>query len=150
MDIDSEHMHVPEAEYQAVVRMPTAEYRRIFTDLAVIGETVTIEACKQSVAFSVEGDIGVGALNLAQSDAADEKEAKDTVTISVKEPIKMTFPGPYLVMFTKASPVADTVSLCLQDGRPLAVEFGLPEEHGYVRFYLAPKLEDEEDDGEEE
>lgn len=150
MDIDSEHMDVPEDEYQAVIQMPSSEYRRIFTDLSVIGETVTIEACKQSVSFTVEGDIGEGSLNVTQSDAADD--SKEAVSISVKEPIKMTFPGRYLVMFTKAVPVSKQVSLCLQEGRPLAVEFTLPEEHGYVRYYLAPKLDDEEDgeDGEGE
>lgn len=140
MDIDSEHMSVPDDEYQAVIHMPSAEYRRIFTDLAVIGDTVTIEASKQSACFSVDGDIGVGALNIHQSDAADE--GKDAVAISVKEPIKMTFPGRYLVMFTKAVPVSSQVSLCMQEERPLAVEFTLPEEHGYVRYYLAPKIDD--------
>lgn len=135
MDIDSEHMNVPEDEYQAVVHMPSAEYKRIFTDLAVIGETVTIEATKQSICFSVEGDIGVGALNIHQSDAVDEKDA---VSISVTEPIRMTFPGQYLVNFTKAVPVSNQVSLCMQEGRPIAVEFTLPEEHGYGRFTISP------------
>jgi proliferating cell nuclear antigen len=143
MDIDSEHMSVPDDDYQAMVHMPAAEYRRIFTDLAVIGETVTIDVSKQSACFSVDGDIGVGALSIHQSDAADE--GKDCVSISVKEPIKMTFPGRYLVLFTKACPVSSTVSLCLQEGRPLAIEFTLPEEHGYVRFYLAPKIDESED-----
>ncbi len=131
MDIDSEHMNVPNGEYQAVIHMPSSEYRRIFTDLSVIGDTVTIEASKQSVCFSVDGDIGVGALNVRQSDAVDEKQA---VSISVKEPVKMTFPGRYLVMFTKACPVSQTVSLCLHEEQPLAVEFTLPEEHGYGTF----------------
>lgn len=128
MDIDSEHMNVPEDEYHAVVNMPTSEYKRVFTDLSVIGDTVTIEASKQSVCFSVEGDIGVGALNVHQSDAVDDKDA---VSISVAEPIRMTFPGQYLVNFTKACAVSSQVSLCMQEGRPMAVEFTLPEEHGY-------------------
>ncbi|CAI0392983.1 unnamed protein product, partial [Linum tenue] len=39
MDIDSEHLGIPDAEYQAIVRMPSAEFMRICKDLATIGDT---------------------------------------------------------------------------------------------------------------
>lgn len=39
MDIDSEHLGIPEAEYQAIVRMPSAEFARICKDLSSIGDT---------------------------------------------------------------------------------------------------------------
>lgn len=147
MDIDSENMNVPDdSEYQAVVNISSPEYRRIFNDLSIIGDTITIDVTKNNACFSVEGDIGNGSLALQQTDSADDKNA---VTISVNEPVKMTFPGKYLNMFTKAVPVSDSVTLCIQDGNPLAVEFALPDELGFVRYFLAPKI-DQEDDGEED
>lgn len=147
MDIDSENMNVPDdSDYQAVINIPSAEYRRIFNDLSIIGDTISIEATKNNACFSVEGDIGNGSLNIQQSDSADDK---NPVTISVNDPVKMTFPGKYLNMFTKAVPVSDSVTLCVQDGNPLAVEFSLPEELGFVRYFLAPKIDQEdEEDGE--
>ena len=39
MDIDSEHLGIPETEYSAVVRMPAAEFARICKDLSNIGDT---------------------------------------------------------------------------------------------------------------
>jgi len=39
MDIDSEHLGIPEAEYHAIVRMPSAEFGRICRDLSSIGDT---------------------------------------------------------------------------------------------------------------
>lgn len=39
MDIDSEHLGIPEAEYNAIVRMPSAEFARICKDLSSIGDT---------------------------------------------------------------------------------------------------------------
>ena len=39
MDIDSEHLGIPEAEYHAIVRMPSAEFAKICKDLASIGDT---------------------------------------------------------------------------------------------------------------
>lgn len=147
LDIDSETMNVPDdSDYQAIINMPSAEYRRVFNDLSIIGDTISIDVTKNNACFSVEGDIGSGSLNIQQSDSADDKGA---VTINVNEPVKMTFPGKYLNMFTKAVPVSDSVTLCIQDGNPLAIEFALPEEFGFVRYFLAPKIDQDDDDEEE-
>ena len=39
MDIDSEHLGIPDTEYSAVVKMPAAEFQRIMRDLSSIGDT---------------------------------------------------------------------------------------------------------------
>ena len=39
MDIDSEHLGIPEAEYHAIVRMQSAEFSRICKELTRIGDT---------------------------------------------------------------------------------------------------------------
>ena len=142
MDIDSEHMGVPEdAEYAAVINMPSAEYRRIFTDLYVIGDTITISAEKQQVTFSVEGDIGNGSMTIQQSDGGSDD--KNPVTMTVNNPIKITCSGKYLNMFAKAVPIADTVTICMEEDNPIALEFAIPEQQGFVRYFLAPKIDNE-------
>ena len=39
MDIDQEHLGIPDTEYAATIAMPAAEFRRICTDLAVMSES---------------------------------------------------------------------------------------------------------------
>lgn len=39
MDIDQDHLAIPETEYSATVEMPTAEFRRICTDLNALSES---------------------------------------------------------------------------------------------------------------
>lgn len=39
MDIDSEHLGIPDNEYDATVKMPAAEFQRIVRDLSTIGDT---------------------------------------------------------------------------------------------------------------
>lgn len=39
MDIESEHLGIPETEYKCNVRMPSAEFQRIIRDIAVFGDT---------------------------------------------------------------------------------------------------------------
>lgn len=41
MDIDSEHLTVPEQTYACTVKMPANEFQRICRDLAVLGDTCT-------------------------------------------------------------------------------------------------------------
>lgn len=64
MEIDSEHLGIPETEYSATIRMPSSEYARICKDLATIGETVTISATKDGVKFSASGDVGVANITI--------------------------------------------------------------------------------------
>ena len=55
-----------------------------------------------------------------------------------------TFSVQYLVNFTKAAPLSSAVTLHMADKVPLLVEFAF--ENGHVRYYLAPKLAETDDD----
>lgn len=39
MDIDQEHLGIPETEYAATISMPSSEFKRICTDLAAMSES---------------------------------------------------------------------------------------------------------------
>jgi proliferating cell nuclear antigen len=52
MDIDSEHLGIPDTEYKCVVKMPSAEFKRICTEITVMGDTVKISASKDGVKVS--------------------------------------------------------------------------------------------------
>ncbi len=41
MDIDSEHLGIPDTDYNAQVKMPSAEFQRICRDLSTLGDTGT-------------------------------------------------------------------------------------------------------------
>ena len=50
----------------------------------------------------------------------------------------------YLTMFSKASCLANQVVLSMSPDVPLVLEYNIGE-IGHVRYYLAPKIEDEDD-----
>ncbi len=56
----------------------------------------------------------------------------------------LNFNPRYLNSFAKAASLSDHVSLSMSQEVPLVVEFKIPD-LGYLRFYLAPKIEDEAD-----
>ncbi|KAE8618768.1 hypothetical protein XENTR_v10009494 [Xenopus tropicalis] len=65
------------------------------------------------------------------------------VTIEMNEPVQLTFALRYLNFFTKATPLSPTVTLSMSADIPLVVEYKIAD-MGHVKYYLAPKIEDEE------
>jgi proliferating cell nuclear antigen len=71
MDIDQEHLGIPETAYDATITMSSAEFQRICRDLTALGESVRIEATKEGVKFSAEGEVGSGSVLLKQTAGRD-------------------------------------------------------------------------------
>ncbi|PNX80502.1 proliferating cell nuclear antigen large form protein [Trifolium pratense] len=143
MDIDSEHLGIPEAEYHAIVRMPSAEFARICKDLSSIGDTVVISVTKEGVKFSTKGDIGSANIVCRQNTTVDKPD--DATVIEMNEPVALQFALRYMNSFTKATPLSNTVTISLSNELPVVVEYKIAE-MGYVRFYLAPKIEEDEEE----
>ena len=72
MDIDSEHLGIPETDYDVTLRMPSVEFQRICRDLASIGDTVGISVTKDGVKFSTTGDIGEANITVRQNSEDDK------------------------------------------------------------------------------
>ncbi len=144
MDIDSEHLGIPETEYKAVVTMPSGEFQRIVRDLGIIGDTVGIGCEKDGVRFSVTGDLGSGNVVLKQNTSADKPDL--ATLIELEEPVELSFALRYLSLFTKATGLSPQASLSMSPEVPLVVEYKIDDETAsYLRYYLAPKVDEDED-----
>lgn len=141
MDIDQEHLGIPETEYAATITMPSAEFKRICTDLLAMSESVNIEASKDGIKFSCTGDIGNGSVTLRSHTNVDKP--KENIDIELGEPVSLTFSLKYLANFCKAAGLSDSVKICLSSEVPLLVEYNLSG-NSFLRFYLAPKIGDDE------
>lgn len=62
----------------------------------------------------------------------------------MKEPVSLTFALRYMNSFTKATPLSSSVSISMSSDLPVVVEYKIAE-MGYLRYYLAPKIEDDEE-----
>lgn len=131
MDIDTEHLGVPETEWQATVTMPSVEFQRICKDLLIVDDTVCISVDKQAIKFSVDGLLGTGNTTL--------RSGEEVTIVCPEEVGAQSFALRYLNMFTRATPLSDTVILHVSHDIPLSIEYPIPNV-GLVRFYLAPKV----------
>lgn len=141
MDIDSEHLGIPDTDYKAQVKMPAGEFQRICKDMSILGDTVTIAVGKDGVKFSVSGELGSGNMTIRPTSSVDTKENEE-VSVEFEEPVALNFALRYLNFFTKATALSGQVVLSLSKDVPLVVEYRI-EDLGHIRFYLAPKIEDD-------
>ena len=142
MDITAENLGIPETEYDCTIQMPSSEFQRICRDLSSIGDTVEISVTKEGVRFATSGDIGNANVMIRQQNVADSPE--ESTTIEMSEPVSLTFALRYLNSFTKASSLAPRVVIKLSRDLPVVVEYRMPD-IGYVRYYLAPKIDEEDE-----
>ena len=126
IELEAEHLTIPEEEAQAVITLSANEFQRLCRDLSTLGDSCAISVTKEGVRFSVEGDVGKGSVMLRPSEVIEQR-----------------FALRYLSMFAKATPLSDNVKLTLTRDMPVKVEYGI-EGLGSLCFYLAPKMEGDE------
>jgi proliferating cell nuclear antigen len=133
MEIDSEFLQIPAVDYECVVTMPSPEFQKMVRDVAVMGETCTIEVSDGDVTLSSDGDIGRATFR-----------PLDGSKISVTGSTRGRYAVKYIQMFTRASPLCKQVVLRMSEGNPVCVEYEI-EHVGVLKYYLAPKIEDDQD-----
>merc|ERR1712205_66942 len=122
MQIESEHMEIPEQQYKVVAKMPSTEFLKICRDLKEFDETMQIQASKDGIRFSVQGDVGTGNVMLKPREA-DKPEER--VALTVHESVTATFALRNLVTFANAAPLSSSVELGLGPDSPLSVMYEL-------------------------
>jgi proliferating cell nuclear antigen len=143
MDIESEHLGIPEQDYDAVISLPSSEFTRICRDLSQFGDTVTIACTKDGIRFSCEGDTGKGSITLRQNKASEDKD-DDDVTIELNEAVTQTYAMRFLILFSKGQSLSKRVKLSICNDVPLVAEYKMGD-MGYIRYFLAPKIDDDND-----
>jgi proliferating cell nuclear antigen len=136
MNIDSQHLQIPEIEYTCSIKMPSAEFTRFIRDGATFGETVTLSVKEDVLVAEIRGDAGITTITEKQDKTS--KSASQWTEIECGTPVSMMFALKYLAAFTKAQHISDQVALYLVAGSPLYVSYDM-EAKGSVGFYLAPK-----------
>ena len=141
IQIDSEHLSITDSEGGSTISMGSSEFSKICRELHALSETVVIETQNDFVKFSVEGDSGSGSIKLEQN----EGESRDTaVSLKCEDQVNLSFALRYLTMFNKASTLSNVVDIKLSNEAPLTVQYKI-EEFGTLKFYLAPKITDDEE-----
>jgi len=143
MDLDVEQLGIPEQDYQASFTMPSSEFTKIVKDLLIIGESVTIDVKKSSVTFKAEGEIGKSEVHLEKGEAIGDND--EAFELEVNDPIELSFATQYLKKFTAAGPLSRDVTIALSPDVPMVISYEV-EDFGHLKYFLAPKIDDDDDE----
>jgi proliferating cell nuclear antigen len=68
--------------------------------------------------------------------------------VRCEEEVSLTFALRYLNFFAKATPLSGSVTLRMSPDVPLVTEYKIGDDGdlGHIRFYLAPKIEEEDEE----
>ena len=102
-----------------------------------------VDATKEGVRFSAEGDMGSGSVMLKTGTASIDEDEEDQTVVVLNNAVALTFSLKFLLNFCKATPLSKSVTLHLSTEVPMLVEYKVSDT-GYVRYYLAPKMNDDE------
>lgn len=119
--------------------MSSGEFTRLCRELTALAETVRVEVEGKTAVFSIAGKSGSGKIILKSNNA---EKSEDLVYIECDEKVSSSYGLQYLNSFAKASALSHSVSLNLSSSFPLMIEYDI-ENMGFVKFYLAPKMDDE-------
>ncbi|KAJ4463051.1 putative Proliferating cell nuclear antigen [Paratrimastix pyriformis] len=144
LDIDQQAFGVNETDYKASTKMSSEEFQRICHDLLVVGDTVSIEMTKDGITFSVSGTETSGCITCRQSGTVDDESVGTEITL--QEPMNLSFALKFLNLFTKATPLSNSVSIEMSADQPLCIHYDIGD-MGNIRYFLAPKIDDEEGAG---
>ncbi|KHJ86659.1 proliferating cell nuclear antigen [Oesophagostomum dentatum] len=145
MDIDSEHLGIPEQDYAVVCEMPSSEFQKTCKDISMFSDSLNITATKAGIVFTGKGDTGQSVITYSPNSSADSED--EAVTLEVTDPVNVNFSIKYMNQFTKATSLSNRVRISLCNDVPIVIEYPLNDDgqqHGHLRFYLAPKIDDEE------
>lgn len=89
----------------------------------------------------MNGEIGTGSSTLSQQDTGNDS---DSIILDVDEPVSLSFASRYLSLFSKAGGLSSQVLLNMSNETPLMVMFKIMNGMGDIKYYLAPKITEEE------
>lgn len=140
MDIDTDVLTIDEMETDCSITMPSSDFSKIAKDFKTMSESLNIVVTKESVKFKAEGQIGSGSVIFKPF--TDLETPDNSIKIDMNQPVDLSFGAKYLNDIVKAASLSSTITIKLTDKAPALFEFKLPS--GYLRYYLAPKFDDED------
>lgn len=170
MDIDTEAIEVPEKEDSVQFYIESKTMTSLVKQLMMFDETVIINCNEEEINFRSKGTEGSMSVNLFDND----KDYVEEFMIDEDYQLKISFALRYLEHFCAFQKVAPRVRISLTNSLPIEVFYSLEtpsnntkpdknvgengnkedsedaddndEPKSYLRFFLAPKVEDDDDD----
>lgn len=144
IDIDSEILEIPEKEYEVDLALKSNEFKELISELAIFNNTInfTCNSNEEKVCIKADGELGTMNVEITDNDIL-EFNILENLSLSV------TYAISYICTMCNFSRISDDVYIHSSGDVPLKLHYSFDdknseESENYIRFYLAPKFDDDE------
>jgi proliferating cell nuclear antigen PCNA len=151
MDIDTDRMLIPETEYDLEFIIDSKKMKSIIDELSHFGDAVSISFKDDTVLFASE-TAAEGAMKLKAS-----IEDFDSCTVDDEATISSNYATRYIMWMTHFHKINKTCCVSIKNGIPMQFKYPIENKgeendnedntsnQNYVRFFLAPKITDDDE-----
>jgi len=140
IDIDSETMSIPAIEYQAEFSLPSINFNNLMNQLKMFGENMDVDCSEEQILlYSSSQDCGKMSVEIKIDDL-------NSFSIDEGESLSMSFSLTYLYNISQFYKISKEVELKFKRDYPVQLVYNLGAENATLRFFLAPKIKDEDTD----
>ena len=140
MNIDSEHLQVPEMDYEADISILSDEFSDLISQLSIFGDDLQVNCNMETIDLTASGEMGKMTAAIKEVNIVEYAIEEDTIvnlTISIK----------FIQTMCGFSKISDVAYLHCSNNSPVKLHYSMDDEDSadscnYVRFFVAPKLDD--------
>lgn len=134
IDMDTEKLHIPDQEYTLDIEIDSKKFKKLIDELGMIGDTVDFVCNETEINATSKSIEGSMTINIPFDDI-------DAYSIEENETLNLTFSLKYLRIIGQFYKASSSVCLYMTSGNPVQIKYTF-DDHSYVRFYVAPSIED--------
>jgi proliferating cell nuclear antigen len=135
MDIDTEHLCIPDTEYQADIEIESKKLKDIIDDLACFNDTINFKCDENEL--SIDANSSEGSMKVVIT-------IDDIEMLAVEEDkiIESSFSIRYISEMCQFYKLSKNCTIHTSENIPIQIKYEL-DETSFMRFYLAPKINDD-------
>jgi proliferating cell nuclear antigen len=135
IDLEVEHMEIPEIEYVAEFTIPSGVFSGLINQLKMFGESMDINCSEEKIVlFSNSIDSGKMSVEMKIDDLT-------SFSINEGEELNLSFSLIYLHNICSFNKLSKEIEIKLCNNYPLSIVYDLSD-GGFMKFFLAPKIDD--------
>jgi proliferating cell nuclear antigen len=148
LDLDDDDIEIPETEFPTTITMPSSDLHSLCKQYKEFATQIDIKSVGNQVIFKFQGeetDIkGTSCLQNNDSGTTVQKVNDDGEDAGDEDVdiVQAKFMLKYLVIFTRAYSLTNTVEILLKNNYPIVLKYDIAD-LGQIKFCLAPIVEDD-------
>ena len=144
IDIDSDIMDIPEKDYDVDLLLKSNDFKELISELSIFNSTIIFKCNSDDEKVIIDANGGMGAMQVEIKD-------DDILEFAISEDLKLsvTYALSYIHTMCSFSKLNDCVYIHSSEDVPMKLHYSLDdkdssESENYVKFYLAPKIDDDD------